>query len=212
LTGISRAAISVEPDAVSFGDSLIEGQPFPHRTVRMHAYVPLNRLAANADSGIVGIQVGAPAENGNDREILIQPKAGLAVGAHRCEVLIHAETADGESLPATRFPVELRVLDDVGATPAALNFGACPRGTTMSETLVIQSRSGVAIDVDCQDPESAEVSVESVRSERSFKQFRVTLQAIDAGERTTALRFIVRRPGEGDLIIPVIIRYLGTDD
>jgi hypothetical protein len=212
LTGNSRMAMSIEPDAVSFGDSLVEGQAFPSRVVQLHAYVPLARVAAKTDSDVVDVELRGSADDGTDRQIVIRPKAGLGAGTHRCEVLIGGETPNGESLPQRRFPVELQVLGDVAATPTAINFGAYPRGSTVAETLVIQTRSGAAIDVECLDLDSPGTRVETVRSDPSFKQFRVNQEVTDVGEHKGTLRFLVRRHGEGEVAIPIAVRYLGLED
>jgi hypothetical protein len=209
LQGRVRTVLTVEPRTVSFGDSLIQGQPFPSRSVTVTAHTRLQDLDVVCKPDLVSAQLERVPGDHAKYELTIRPRGDVPVGPFQCSIFLQPRHGEGP-LPCVLLPVDGRVLADIQAFPPAVNYGAGRMGGKLSETVVLRSWSSTPFEVERVEQEMPGAAVELVKGEAAEKRFRITQVVKKEGDQSGTVRFHVRPKGGEVRVILVPLGYLGV--
>ena len=203
IRGLVKNAFSCQPNALDFGDAVVEGRPYPIRTFDVTCYQPCQGFVVSADERSVAVVAKNASGDGQHFVVSVAPGASLESGTHKFKVSLGAVLASGERTPGLSFPVEVRILPDLQIVPSLAHFGDLKVGESRQETIVLASRSGRPFDVPSVDPGSKNVEVAALASnDDRTKVFRVRLTASKLGSENTEARFKIRYRGDGKSAAP----------
>jgi hypothetical protein len=139
LQGVVKKAVVADPPALDFGESLVSGEPFAARFVRVKALVPIEGLWAEVEPASLGITtVHRPQRN--QYHIELNPNPELPVGPIRGEIRLTPTMPGGDALPRLVVPVTGHVVQAVVADPSSIVFGSRPVGATVEQTFTLRAR------------------------------------------------------------------------
>jgi hypothetical protein len=237
IRGRARAAVLVDPYQVDYGDNLVDGQPFPTRTVQVRSTGFSRPAGAKPPEG--GTTNGAKApESANasaaaeiiprydaarlavslrkaDRpgayRLDITPRAALRPGAFESDILFEVAHSGGERIPPTRLRVKGVVKEAVEAIPPKLLCGACAVGQSVSETVVLRATGPKRFDVTAIETSSPATRVTpDGASGPDLKAYRVTQTAVAAEEQAASVTFHLRTETGRTRDIKVAVEYFGV--
>ncbi len=198
---------------VHFGDSPVRGGPPVTRKVRARLQVPEATVQARAVPDLVAVQVAPGQEDRTHCELVIAPRASLAVGPFTCKVHVDAVLPSGEHLPAAALTVRGNVQPAVRALPGQLVLGRNTLGDVVEGTITLQAHAGQEWAVDHVEAESTDVSIQSAEAPGlpSLRTFRIRQRVSREGPQSSAVRFFVRQAGAAPESVAVPISYEGIN-
>jgi len=213
LEGLVRRAFRLSSPSVTFGDSLVSGEPFPARTVEVTANVRLGRLTAEPELEAPAAVTLERAEEAGRYLLRVAPEETAVVGRHDFNVLLKGVTETGERLPPFPIPVMMEVVDDIQTVPASVPFGSLPLGESAEETVVLRSRTGKSFEVVKADADPKKgVWVERSTTTGRDACFRVRQRAVALRSQGHYIRFTLQvDSGEATQELAVAVSYYGVE-
>lgn len=212
IRGRVRPTFTPSPRALHFGESLVRGQAFAPKTVSVLVHVPVKSLTARCEPALAEAVV-RPVDGDERRfELTVLPNSTLAFGPVAFRVLLQGSLRDGTELPPYPVRVEGTVVEDIQALPALVQFGACPLGKTVQETIILHSLHEKAFDVEKIDNGSADLEVvPGTRVLPHRKEYRLSQKIARAENQSGRVEFAIRT-GQGEsLKVAVEVKYFGMD-
>lgn len=215
LRGVVKKALIAEPAAFNFGDSLIQGEPFPTRQIAAVPQLPLRAIRAEVDPAYAGtVTVTPPHLSSPDYRVEFTPRADLPLGLIRGEVRLAVEAANGEPLPGMVVPVNGCVCQSIRSEPAGVILGAVEAGVSVERRLVLRSRDGKPFTVTNLTTDVEGLRVEDVPGPSdSVWTLRVEYRFQKAGQIQGSVTARVRHgaKAEYDIRVPVIAYGTATE-
>lgn len=145
LKGVVRRLLLLSPSFVSFDESLVEGQPFPVKTVRVTARLPLRSLEAQGGGGFASLDLAR--ESDTAYVLGIQLRETLPPGPFHFEVTLTPRVRSGEKAKAGVLAVAGYVLHEVEPSPRSLHWGIVRIGQSLESRVVLHSPAGKPFEV-----------------------------------------------------------------
>ncbi len=202
IHGLVKNAFSCKPNQLDFGDSVVEGRPYPSKTIDVTCFQPCRELEVSADDRNVAVVAKNPSGDGLRFQVAVAPGASLDCGTHKFKLSLGAVLPSGERTPHVSVPVEVRILPDLQTLPSLAHFGELKVGASREETVVLASRSGRSFDVAKWESASKNLEIVPVASdEAGVKVFRVRLTSSKPGSENTEARFKIRYRDDGKSVV-----------
>lgn len=208
LHGRIRSAIKLEPRSLNFWDSLVRGQPVSTRKVTVTEFTSVHRLEATCEPDLATAHLTRSPNDSAKYELVVQPRNDLKAGAFKFNVVLRPYTSEG-SLPSVALPVEGCVLEDIQATPSLIQFGACPVGKPVHETVVLRSWSKEKFEVQRVSCDLPDISVQLIKSETGVNEYRIIHRVAHGGKQSSTIRFQVRPLHAETVVVSVSVNCLG---
>jgi hypothetical protein len=189
LKGVVKNAFFVRSGELNFGETLVEGQPFPLRSFEVVCFKPCRDLEASLDSQSGTVRVERSQEREDRFRILVAPKASLDVGVHRLNVRLKALLQTGEQTGEVPIAIEARVLQDLQILPAVAHFGDLGVGQTREQVFTIGSRTGRPVRIVSSTVDSKDAEVTLLSSKDGQAAVRVKVRSSRCGSQDVAIRF-----------------------
>jgi hypothetical protein len=197
VRGHVKNAFACKPSALDFGDSLVEGRPYPTRTIDVTCFQSCRNVEVSADERTMAVVAKNPSGDGVHFQVAVAPGATLDSGTHKIKLSLGAVLRSGERTPHVSLPVEVRILPDLKVLPSLAHFGELKVGDSREETIVLASRSGRSFDVQNFDSANKNLEIVPVASnDAGAKVFRVRLTSSTLGSENTEARFKIRYRGD----------------
>jgi hypothetical protein len=129
LQGVVKKAVVADPPVLDFGESLVSGEPFAARSVRVAALAPIGGLQAEVEPASLG--TATVQHQQNEYYVELSPSPHFPVGPIRAEIRLTPTAPGGDLLPAIVVPVIGLVVQSVAAEPPSILFGS-PRSARRS--------------------------------------------------------------------------------
>jgi hypothetical protein len=218
VRGLVKQGISCVPRELTFGDSLICGQPYSPRTLEVTCVEPCRSFAAIIDPRYGAAFVTNASDDHRHFQVKVAPSASLGLGMHKFDVALSATLQSGERLPAVPVPIQARVVGDLRILPDVTHFGDVTLGEAREQTVSVSSRTGQPFDVANYVCSSKDVTVSPIPSKGAEGQaYRIKIRPSRVGLQESDVHFTIkyRRPGEGVAKEPMetgffIARYFGV--
>lgn len=211
IWGKVRPVLTVDPRAITFGDSLIVGQPRPTRSLKIRTYVALDELRGKCDPDCATVQVSQFPDDRSNYIVTIRPGGELKAGSWKTSIVLEPRTAK-ESLPRVVIPAEARVLEDIQTTPVSISFGAHRLGQMVHETIVLRSWRGAHFEVARVECEGKDLTASPMKMDPALKEYRVMQRITALENQRGGVRFHVRAAGSEVQVLTVPVNYFGTAD
>lgn len=194
VRGEVRRAFRVQPRFLTFGEALVEGEPFPSGMIRV---VPLANVsnfdAKSTDPQVASVEVETTTEPCGYL-IRVCPDPSVSAGLYRFHVAVTANSESCNSTVRASIPVVVRVLPDLQIVPPSLSFGILQSDECIEETIVLRSRTGKAFElVGIEVQEGEGVFVEPLMHSEAEASFRVRQVGVAPRSQNSVVRFIVEQ-------------------
>jgi len=213
VRGTVRTPLVFSPWAPEFAEGdLARGGEFRSLDVGIISHSPLRQLSATCDEGLAAVRVVPTAGKEGNYQLAVAPRAGLQLGEYVFQIRFRGITADGEQFDGVPLRVRGTVVDDVEMLPPMILAGAVTVGQTVTDTVVLRSRSGKRFAVTEVRPASGEVRCESPADADTAAQckFRITLHASEVGSQQFEVTFTVRTSADSEgRALPLRLAYFG---
>jgi hypothetical protein len=203
VRGLVKNAFFWKPRELDFGDTLVEGQPYPTRLIDVTCYEPCKGFQVSLDSKDLAAIAKNPSGDGLHFQVAVAPRATLESGVHKFKLALGAVRESGERLPGLSVPVEARIRPDLQILPLLAHFGDLKQGESGEETITLASRAGRAFEVAGFDCSSKNVNVVPLAPKQpGTKVFRVRMKSSKPGAEDSEVRFKIRYLSQTDSAAP----------
>lgn len=137
--------IVLEDGAVDFGELVRGYDPDPTRRVSLSLSEPLRNLEVRAEGDCVSHAQLLRASTGREAILEVSVDPNLPYGPFGSTVELSGIPEGSDRPMAYRVPVSGRTVTDVRAVPAQISYGARLVGSTLTQTVTIQSRTGTRL-------------------------------------------------------------------
>jgi hypothetical protein len=210
IEGRIRTLFNIEPHSIDFG-ILREGERYLSKTVHLTSSVPLDKLTVVCPPDLGSAMITKSKAGENRFEIKITPSSKLPQGRFHFNVTIKPAGAHEERIPFVTIPIEGIVRGDFQLLPQDLILGATRIGQSVTEEVVIFSRTSRPYEVLRVDTVSNDTTVEpGPPSEASLKLFRVTQRIFESGMHTRSVRFLLCDSDKKLTYVFLNLSYLGV--
>jgi hypothetical protein len=143
-------------------------------------------------------------------DLQVRPARELPVGPFAFDVCLTPTTQAGQELPTIPIHCKGTINNEVRAFPMVVNFGAKSCGDNPSETIVLQSFSGMPFQIESFHVTHPDLRVEQRPSPADGgKRFQVSQRIAVTGQQRAEISFKVR-DASGSYLVCVPVTYLGT--
>ncbi len=196
LQGIIRRGITMDPQIVDFGETVVEGQPSKPRVVTITAHEGLSKLECPADPRKAETILRQVASNRYELQLSLNPH--LPAGPLFFELPLQFANHQGFDYPPVPLFVRAVVTPDVIAVPSDVLLGFAEPGSKREATVVIQSLTGSSFTIAAIDnPHKDVVATESPCAVvQGTKSFRITVSVQHPGFHERELVFVVEGPAQ----------------
>lgn len=209
VQGKVKIPFSLDPPVVDFEESLVRGQLFRARSADITSALDGAELRANCDSPFLTAKIIRDLRNPRKHRLEINAQRNIPSGPFSYLVKLTALLPD-KSTASGVVSVVGRVQEDISLQPEVLAFGAAPIGTTMKETVLIQSRSGQKFTVEeilKQQVEGVTVDLHKKRNDGS-QCLIVTSAVKQLGDQICTIHVKVKTL-QGTLDLPLLLSCHG---
>jgi hypothetical protein len=179
LKGIVRNPFVSVPAIVTFDEPLIRGTVFPGHELTVVSREPLRRIRAKAIDNLVRISERVAADG--RFTIIIYPLESLQSGRFASRVLLEALDASESTFASTTLTMVGDVVGDLQITPSHLSFGALEIGSTVTETVVIRSRTDREFEIESITSSISGVSCQLASLDRLSARVVLECKPVDLG-------------------------------
>lgn len=205
LRGRVRRILTFTPALVDFDAAVTQGESPPSRTVKLTHLVPLGNLKCRCDPSLASAELS---ERGTRLDI--RAATNLPGGEFAFDVMVEGTTAGGEKLPVLRLPVTGRLLRDVRTIPLVLNFGPGLIGESLSETVVLQAKSGNPFVIEQVRSTSPDLTAERPPNTPCAEARVLITQRVSAeGTQKRRIDFTVRSIGKEAETVSLAVSHYG---
>lgn len=215
LSGTVRKLLEVTPGELDFSQTLVRGQPFSPRQIRVQPLHPIQKLSADCDPELGSIVVRRSSEDENVFELDVRPSENLPIGRFRFAVSVKALLESGSQSPMMELPVYGSVVHDVQVKPGAIFVGPVALGERIERTFSVVSRTGKSLSVKNVHCDSGHVEIARVDESTvsgSQYEYRVSVAVKNLGHCSTEVCLNLAGPEDGEagqVIVPVTWYGLG---
>jgi len=205
LHGTVKSVLSIEPEALSFGDSLIWGCEYQPRTATVRVLGPVESVSiANMPGAITCQLTQAP----HGYKLKVAPSSKLSPGNFNKDIYLEVHLQNSKDVIYRVLPVSGSVTQKVVALPQSVRFGAIPLGQRVEGTITLNSRTAEIIkSVDAEPPSGMTIERSSPKDAGWLIQFRQDVA--EKGEHRVVLDFRVRLSSNETLTLPISISWFG---
>lgn len=160
LAGTIRNVLSLSTSFLNFENPLIQGRPFPSKTVHIDSAVPMASI--RVDGGRSFLSLDLTKESNVSYSLEIQPRENIPPGRFRFEVSVSPQLMSGEHLAPRAITICGYMTRDIEPSPQTIRWGLVPVGRALEARVVVQSPVGkpFAVAAVTSDSESVDVRVD----------------------------------------------------
>lgn len=211
MRGTIQSRVTLNTQAVHFGDQPIHGQTPVSRRVLATVHVPCQRLEVAANPLVIRANVNRVEGRDSQFEILLSPNPAMPPGKFQTSAEIKVVTPAGDVLLAFELPVEGTMQRGIRVLPERVLMEPKPVGESTEAIVTLQAIPGMSVVVDHVETDSPGLQVESVEIEGlpAKSAYRIRQRVTKEGEQTASVRFVVRKEGKKLVTLPAEVNFRG---
>jgi hypothetical protein len=211
LHGTIKSRVTADPLAVDFGERSIHGGTTVTQTIRAAIHVPSRGLEVVVNPDIATATVHRREDDETKFDIILAANPDLPPGEFKAEAQIKVVAPTRERWPGFTVPIGGKMQPEVRLLPSRLLLDAKPVGETTEAIVTLQAPPDSRAVVDHIETDSPGLQIEPVAIEGIPMgcAFRVRQRVMKEGEQSSTVRFVIRKPGQEMLSLPVGISYRG---
>jgi len=192
-------------------ERVVRGMPAPNKYLRVKSHQKLRQLSAECDEAIGSVRCVPGDEGSLEFRIDFTPNNTMPYGLFEGKIILTGIAMDGARFPGLSVPVAGRVVTDVECIPSTVEFGIQEVGTTVIETILLQSQSEALFEIVSDDAASDVIAIRRVSKEANAirHEVEIRVQVNHAGHHQSVLNVRVRMPGGEIEQIPIPFNFYG---
>jgi len=211
FTASVRRLFHVNPNPLDLGElPLVDHNGPAERTATMLSEFPVTDVAAQCPAGHAKVEVASAKPGGRHWELRMALSTSISPGALSFPIEITAASANGKDRQMQELWVTAKVLEELQAHPAVINFGVVPINSEASAAVTVRSPSKRPLHI--RDAKSRDLVASQVTMISPTEAVcKVTRRFSSLGPQDDTLEILIGRPDSPGLqrrLVP--IRYFGV--